>query len=134
MFRSMPLFGFALIFVILSVVACNNVFAQTPNATNPANQQKPTEQKQGGEYSGFENNGKQPQGVPNTDANPIPQAPISGANVKSDNGTTNTAANAIMLQQSPIGIGMLVGMGGAAAAAIVAGAWYFRKKRGHQAG
>ena len=66
-----------------------------PSTNGSQNQsaQKPTEQKQGGEYSGFEETGPQQAGpTPNKNANPTPQAPISGLDVPEQNKTTATAA------------------------------------------
>ena len=54
------------------------VYAQN---VSESQEQKPTEEKQGGEYSGFEEAGRQTEGIPNQDANPTPQAPISDLNV-----------------------------------------------------
>jgi hypothetical protein len=115
--------------IVILMVVVNNAHAQNTSSTvNEANQQKPTEEKQGGEYSGLENTGRQSQGVPNAGANPTPQAPISGLKVDPSNTTTNTAATAISQQKSPVGFAMLAGMGGAAAAAIGVGVWYFKKR------
>jgi hypothetical protein len=65
-----------------------------PSANGSQNQsaQKPTEQKQGGEYSGFEETGPQAGPIPNKNANPTPQAPVSGLDVQEQNKTTATAA------------------------------------------
>jgi len=115
--------------LMITSLATSSVYGQSNNTTNEANQQKPTEQKQGGEYSGFENTEKQSEGIPKSDANPTPQAPISGLHVQVENKTTTTAAaTASETQQSPFGIALLAGMGAVAAVAIGAGVWYFRKK------
>jgi len=118
-----------LIAAALMAASFASAYGQSNNETSDANQPKLAEQKQGGEYSGFENTQKQSEGIPKSDANPTPQAPISGLDVQVENKTTTTAAaTASETQQSPFGIALLAGMGAVAAVAIGAGVWYFRKK------
>jgi hypothetical protein len=90
--------------------------------------QKPTEEKQGGEYSGFEETQKQTEGIPNQQANPTPQAPISDLNVQQKNQTTAAGTTAVE-PASPSGIAMLAGIGAVIAAAGVAAAWYFKRNK-----
>jgi hypothetical protein len=71
--------------VVLISTTVTAAYAQDVNNTQ---EQKPTEEKQGGEYSGFEEAGKQTEGIPNQEANPTPQAPISDINVQQENQTT----------------------------------------------
>ncbi len=114
--------------VLLAILIMAGAFAQTPDANDTG--QKPTEEKQGGEYSGLENTGNQSYGIPRSGANPTPQAPITGLDVQTENKTTSTAsAPATTETQNPLGIAMIAGMGGAAAVAIGSGVWYFRKSR-----
>jgi hypothetical protein len=105
-----------------------------PSANGPQNQsaQKPTEQKQGGEYSGFEETGPQAGPIPNKNANPTPQAPVSGLDVQEQNKTTATAAAQdapVNNPGSPLGSGLIIGMGALAAGIVVAGSWYFKKRK-----
>jgi hypothetical protein len=62
---------------------------QTKNASNDEiNQmqnQEPTETRDGGEYSGFEETGVQTEGIPDEGAESTPQAPISGLEVRDPN-------------------------------------------------
>ena len=105
-----------------------NAYGQGVNETRQ--EQKPTEEKQGGEYSGFEEAGKQTQGIPNQEANPTPQAPISGLNVQQENQTTAADATGIAAEPaSTPGIAMLAGIGAVIAAAGVAAAWYFKRNK-----
>ncbi len=105
-----------------------------PSANGSQNQsaQKPTEQKQGGEYSGFEETGPQEAGpIPNKNANPTPQAPVSGLDVQEQNKTTATAAQDAPVNNpgSPLGSGLIIGMGALAAGIVVAVSWYFKKRK-----
>jgi len=103
-----------------------NAYGQDVNETQP--EQKPTEEKQGGEYSGFEESQKQTQGIPNQQANPTPQAPISGVDVQQENQNTPVGTTAIQ-PASPSGIAMLGGLGAVVAIAIVASVWYIRRNK-----
>jgi hypothetical protein len=115
-----------------TTIASHNVYGQARGDTSAPSEsnQKPTEEKQGGEYSGFEETGNQMDGIPNEEANPTPQAPISGLDVQQQNKTTTTTetATADERREGPFGTTMLVGMGAVAAVAIAVGAWYYRKK------
>ncbi|HEX6253626.1 MAG TPA: hypothetical protein VFZ55_05335 [Nitrososphaera sp.] len=57
------------IVVLISTTTVTSAYAQDVNDTQ---EQKPTEEKQGGEYSGFEEAGRQTEGIPNQEANPTP--------------------------------------------------------------
>jgi hypothetical protein len=110
--------------VLLTILLIAGAFAQTPSANDTG--QKPTEKKQGGEYSGFEETKKQTEGLPTNEASPTPQAPISGVNPEQNQSTKTAGA---VEPASPFGISMLAGIGAAAAGGIVAAAWYFKKSR-----
>ena len=62
---------------------------QTTNASNDEinemQNQEPTETRDGGEYSGFEETGVQTEGIPEEGAESTPQAPISGLEVSDPN-------------------------------------------------
>ncbi|HKG42115.1 MAG TPA: hypothetical protein VKA98_08250, partial [Nitrososphaeraceae archaeon] len=62
---------------------------QTKNASNDEineiQNQEPTETRDGGEYSGFEETGVQTEGIPEEGAESTPQAPISGLEVRDPN-------------------------------------------------
>jgi hypothetical protein len=62
---------------------------QTENASNDEinemQNQEPTETRDGGEYSGFEETGVQTEGIPDEGAESTPQAPISGLEVRDPN-------------------------------------------------
>src|ERR671920_926400 len=62
---------------------------QTENASsdeiNEIQNQEPTETRDGGEYSGFEETGVQTEGIPDEGAESTPQAPISGLEVRDPN-------------------------------------------------
>src|SRR5215216_283161 len=62
---------------------------QTTNASNDEinemQNQEPTETRDGGEYSGFEETGVQTEGIPDEGAESTPQAPISGLEVRDPN-------------------------------------------------
>ncbi len=62
---------------------------QTENASNDEiNEiqiQEPTETRDGGEYSGFEETGVQTEGIPEEGAESTPEAPISGLEVRDPN-------------------------------------------------
>src|SRR5215213_7303943 len=82
--------------LLLSYSQGHNVFAQnspleeqTKNASsdeiNKIQNQEPTETRDGGEYSGFEESGVQTKGIPDEGAESTPQAPISGLEVRDPN-------------------------------------------------
>ena len=106
----------------------SDVYAQN---VSESQEQKPTEEKQGGEYSGFEEAGRQTEGIPNQDANPTPQAPISDLNVQQENRTTtaDTTAGVAAEPASTPGVAMLAGIGAVVAIAIGATVWYFKRGR-----
>lgn len=106
----------------------NDVYAQNVSENQ---EQKPTEEKQGGEYSGFEEAGRQTEGIPNQDANPTPQAPISDLNVQQENRTTtaDTTGGVAAEPASTPGVAMLAGIGAVVAVAIGATVWYFKRGR-----
>ena len=117
-----------------TTITSYNVYGQAGGDTSAPSEsnQEPTKEKQGSEYSGFEETGNQTDGRPNEDANPTPQAPISGLDVQQQNKTTTTTtetATADERREGPFGTTMLVGMGAVAAVAIAVGAWYYRKKK-----
>jgi hypothetical protein len=117
-----------------TTIASYNVYGQAGGDTSAPSEsnQEPTEEKQGGEYSGFEETGNQTDGTSNEEANPTPQAPIRGFDVQQQNKTTTTtteSATADERREGPFGTTMLVGMGAVAAVAIAVGAWYYRKKK-----
>lgn len=115
------------IVVLISTTTVTSAYAQDVNDTQ---KQKPTEEKQGGEYSGFEEAGKQTQGIPNQEANPTPQAPISDINVQQENQTTTADATGVAAEPaSTPGIAMLAGIGAVIAAAVGAAVWYFKRGR-----
>jgi hypothetical protein len=116
------------------IIASYNIYGQAGGDTSAPSEsnQEPTKEKQGGEYSGFEETGNQTDGTTNEDANPTPQAPISGLDVQQQNNTTTTTtatATADERREDAFGTTMLVGMGAVAAVAIAVGAWYYRKKK-----
>jgi hypothetical protein len=115
-----------------TTIASYNVYGQAGGDTSAPSEsnQEPTEEKQGGEYSGFEETGNQTDGTPNEEANPTPQAPISGLDVQQQNKTTTTTETptADERREGPFGTTMLVGMGAVAAVAIAVGAWCYSKK------
>ena len=114
-----------------TTIASYNIYGQAGgDASAPSeSNQEPTEEKQGGEYSGFEETGNQTDGTSNEEANPTPQAPISGLEVQQQNKTTTETATADERREGPFGTTMLVGIGAVAAVAIAVGAWYYRKKK-----
>lgn len=115
--------------VVLMIAATTTITSAYGQGVNETQQeQKPTEEKQGGEYSGFEEAQQQTEGIPNQQANPTPQAPISDLNVQQENQTTTAGTTAIE-PASPPGIAMLAGIGAVVAVAIVAAAWYFRRNK-----
>src|SRR5918995_6883677 len=116
------------IVVLISITTITSAYAQDVNDTQ---EQKPTEEKQGGEYSGFEEAGKQTQGIPNQEANPTPQAPISDINVQQENQTTatDTTAGVAAEPTSTPGVAMLAGIGAVIAAVVGAAVWYFKRGR-----
>ena len=82
--------------LLLSYSQGHNVFAQnsplekqTKNASsdeiNKIQNQEPTETRDGGEYSGFEESGIQTKGIPDEGAESTPEAPISGVEARDPN-------------------------------------------------
>jgi hypothetical protein len=115
------------IVVLIASTSITGAYAQDVNDTQ---EQKPTEEKQGGEYSGFEEAGKQTEGIPNQEANPTPQAPISNLNVQQENQTTTVDTTGAAAESTSIpGVAMLAGIGGVIAVAIGAAVWYFKRGR-----
>jgi hypothetical protein len=114
--------------VVLISTTVTGAYAQDVNNTQ---EQKPTEEKQGGEYSGLEEAGKQTEGIPNQEANPTPQAPISDINVQQENQTTaaDTTTGVAAEPTSTPGVAMLAGIGAVIAAVIGAAVWYFKRGR-----
>ncbi|MFL6475103.1 MAG: hypothetical protein ACJ70W_03375 [Nitrososphaera sp.] len=114
------------IMIITSPIIITGAYAQN---VNDSQEQKPTEEKQGGEYSGFDEAQKQTEGIPNQEANPTPQAPISDVNVQQENRTTSadTATGVAAEPTSTSGVAMLAGIGGIIAVAIGAAVWYLKK-------
>jgi hypothetical protein len=57
-----------------TTIASYNVYGQAGGDTSAPSEsnQEPTEEKQGGEYSGFEETGNQTDGTSNEEANPTP--------------------------------------------------------------
>ena len=119
----------AIIILISTTTTVIGAYAQDVNDTQ---QQKPTEEKQGGEYSGFEEAERQTEGIPNQEANPTPQAPISDINVQQENRTTaaDTTTGVAAEPTSTSGVAMLAGIGAVIAAAVGAAVWYFKRGRG----
>jgi hypothetical protein len=116
----------AIAVLLASITAVTGAYGQVANQTQQ--DQKPTEQKQGGEYSGFEQTQKQTEGIPNRQANPTPQAPISNLDVQQKNQTTAAGTTATEPTSTP-GIAMIAGIGAVVAVAIVAATWYFRRSK-----
>ena len=116
------------IVVLIATTSITGAYAQDVNDTQ---EQKPTEEKQGGEYSGFEEAGKQTEGIPNQEANPTPQAPISDLNVQQENRTTaaDTTTGVAAEPTSTPGVATLAGIGAVIAAAIGTTVWYFKRGR-----
>src|SRR5918996_2541019 len=116
----------AIIILISTTTTVTSAYAQDVNDTQ---EQKPTEEKQGGEYSGFEEAERQTEGIPNQEANPTPQAPISDINVQQENRTTaaDTTTGVAAEPTSTSGVAMLAGIG-AVIAAVGAAIWYFFKR------
>ena len=114
--------------VVLISTAVTGAYAQDVNDTQ---EQKPTEEKQGGEYSGFEEAQRQTEGIPNQEANPTPQAPISDINVQQENRTTatDTTTGVAAEPTSTPGVAMLAGIGAVIAAVVGAAVWYFKRGR-----
>ncbi len=117
------------IIILMSTTTVIGAYAQDVNDTQ---QQKPTEEKQGGEYSGFEEAERQTEGIPNQEANPTPQAPISDINVQQENRTTaaDTTTGVAAEPTSTSGVAMLAGIGAVISAAVGAAVWYFKRGRG----
>ena len=118
----------AIIILISTTTTVTSAYAQDVNDTQ---EQKPTEEKQGGEYSGFEEAQRQTEGIPNQEANPTPQAPISDINVQQENRTTatDTTAGVAAEPTSTPGVAMLAGIGAVIAAVVGAAVWYFKRGR-----
>ena len=116
------------IVVLISTTTVIGAYAQDVNDTQ---EQKPTEEKQGGEYSGFEEAERQTEGIPNQEANPTPQAPISDLNVQQENRTTatDTTTGVAAEPTSTPGVAMLAGIGAVIAAVVGAAVWYFKRGR-----
>jgi hypothetical protein len=116
------------IIILISATTVTGAYAQDVNDTQ---EQKPTEEKQGGEYSGFEEAERQTEGIPNQEANPTPQAPISDINVQQENQTTatDTATGVAAEPTSTSGVAMLAGIGAVIAAVVGAAVWYFKRGR-----
>src|SRR5215218_2154251 len=113
--------------VVLISTTVTAAYAQDVNNTQ---EQKPTEEKQGGEYSGFEEAGKQTEGIPNQEANPTPQAPISDINVQQENQTTAADTTGVAAEPtSTPGVAMLAGISAVIAAVVGAAVWYFKRGR-----
>ena len=116
------------------LLAASNAYAQTdPNGTTSQGDQKPAEEKQGREYSSFEETCEQTEGLRGKEANPVPKAPISNLDVQQQNQTTaTTTETAAVAAENPAsgtsGLMLLAGMGAITAAAIVVATWYFRKR------
>jgi len=119
----------AIVVLISATAVTIDVYAQNVNDNES---QMPTEEKQGGQHSGFEESGPQTEGIPNQDANPTPQAPVSGLNVQQENRTTtaDTTAGVAAEPASTPGIAMLAGIGAVVAVVIGAAVWYFKRGRG----
>jgi hypothetical protein len=117
----------AIVVVLIASTSITGAYAQDLNGTQ---EQKPTEEKQGGEYSGFEEAGKQTEGIPNQQANPTPQAPISDLSVQQKNQTTTVdTTGAVAEPTSTPGVAMLAGIGGVIAVVVGATVWYFKRGR-----
>jgi hypothetical protein len=124
----LQLVAIVILLVASATSITSDVYAQNVNDNQP---QMPTEEKQGGQYSGFEEAGRQTEGIPNQDANPTPQAPISDLNVQQKNQTTtaDTTAGVAAEPASAPGIAMLAGIGAVVAVGIGAAVWYFKRGR-----
>jgi cobalamin biosynthesis Mg chelatase CobN len=123
----LQLFAIVVAALIASSTTITSAYGQDVNETQ---EQKPAEEKQGGEYSGFEEAERQTEGIPNQEANPTPQAPISDLNVQQENQTTTAETTTTAVEPTSLpGVAMLAGIGAVVAVAIVAAAWYFRRNR-----
>src|SRR5215212_5350542 len=119
-----------LLAIVVVLVASTSITAAYAQDVNDTQEQKPTEEKQGGEYSGFEEAGKQTEGIPNQDANPTPQAPISDLNVQQENQTTTVDTTGAAAERTSVpGVATLAGVGGIIAVVIGAAVWYFKRGR-----
>src|SRR5919106_6492432 len=97
--------------IILISTTTTTVTSAYAQDVNDSQEQKPTEEKQGGEYSGFEEAERQTEGIPNQDANPTPQAPISDLNVQQENQTTTTDTTGAAAEPTSIpGVAMIAGI------------------------
>lgn len=121
------------IVVLIATTAAATIISTGVYAQNVGESQEqiPTEEKQGGQHSGFEETGRQTEGIPNQEANPTPQAPISDLNVQQENQTTtaDTTAGVAAEPTSTSGVAMLAGIGAVIAVVIGAGVWYFKRNR-----
>ena len=117
------------IVVLISTTTVTGAYAQQD--VNDTQEQKPTEEKQGGEYSGLEEAQRQTEGIPNQEANPTPQAPISDINVQQENRTTatDTTTGVAAEPTSTPGVAMLAGIGAVIAVVVGAAVWYFKRGR-----
>jgi uncharacterized protein HemX len=124
----LQLLAIVVVVLVTTTTTITGAYAQDVNDTQ---EQKPTEEKQGGEYSGFEEAQRQTEGIPNQEANPTPQAPISDLNVQQENQTTaaDTTTGVAAEPTSTPGVAMLAGIGVVIAAAIGAAVWYFKRGR-----
>jgi hypothetical protein len=120
-----------LLAIVVLITATTTITGAYAQGVNDTQEQKPTEEKQGGEYSGFEEAERQTEGIPNQEANPTPQAPISDLNVQQENRTTaaDTTTGVAAEPTSTPGVAMLAGIGAVIAAAIGAAVWYFKRGR-----
>jgi uncharacterized protein HemX len=119
-----------LLAIVVVLVASTSITAAYAQDVNDTQEQKPTEEKQGGEYSGFEEARKQTEGIPNQDANPTPQAPISDLNVQQENQTTTVDTTGPAAERASVpGVATLAGVGGIIAVVIGAAVWYFKRGR-----
>lgn len=85
---------------------------------------------QGGNYSGFNETGEQPYGLPNQQANPTPQAPISNLEAELPNKTDTTTSAVDDVGQNPAGMTALIGgLGALAAGGILAVALVRRRRK-----
>lgn len=100
--------------------------AYAQDAGNGTDPQKPTEEKQGGEYSGFNETGRQDQGLPDEKADPVPQAPIAGVDV--DDSQETETADTFVEPARESNLPMIIGAGVSGAAAAGIAIWYFRSR------
>ncbi len=124
----LQLLAIVVLIATTAITISTSVYAQNGGENQ---EQIPTEEKQGGQYSGFEEAGRQTEGIPNQEANPTPQAPISDLNVQQENRTTtaDTTAGVAAEPASTPGVAMLAGIGAVIAVATGAAVWYFKRGR-----